>query len=229
MAFKLYFDALSQPSRALLILLQTSKIPFTKCPVNLGKGEHLTEEYKNNVSRFQKLPVISHGEYRLTESIAILRYLSREAEIPANLYPKDSKEQARVDEYLEWQHLNIRAMCSLYFIKKFVEPLLTGVEADKQKIDAYERRMITCLDDFENLWLKSGPFITGDKLTAADIWAACEVEQPRIAGYDPEVGRPILSKWLNNVRKSLSPHYEEAHTFLNKLIAKENKKVSAKL
>ncbi|KAF5283702.1 hypothetical protein FQA39_LY17250 [Lamprigera yunnana] len=46
--------------------------------------------------------------------------------------------------------------------------------------------MIMCLDDFENLWLKSDPFITGYELTAVDIWADCEVEQPRIAGYDPE-------------------------------------------
>lgn len=48
-------------------------------------------------------------------SVAILRYLSSENEIPDHLYPKDIKARARVDEYLEWQHNNIRTYCSLYF------------------------------------------------------------------------------------------------------------------
>ncbi|KAF5271254.1 hypothetical protein FQR65_LT10558 [Abscondita terminalis] len=99
--------------------------------------------------------------------------------------------------------------------------MITGVKVTEQSIFPYEQRMVDCINDFEALWLSSGPYIAGDTLTAADIWAACELEQPRIAGYDPENGRPVLSKWLNNVRRSLSPHYEDAHVFLNKL-AKKN-------
>lgn len=41
-------------------------------------------------------------------SIAIIRYLAKEKNIPDKWYPKDSKKQARVDEYLEWQHNNTR-------------------------------------------------------------------------------------------------------------------------
>ncbi|KAK4874740.1 hypothetical protein RN001_014100 [Aquatica leii] len=230
MSLKLYVDALSQPSRALLIFLQASNIPFTKCIVKLGAGEHLSEEFKNNISRFQKVPVVIHGDFHLTESVAILRYISRENAAPNNLYPKDSKLQARVDEYLEWQHTNIRANCAMYFRKKWLEPKITGEELSEKLLLPYERRMVDSLNDFENLWLSSGAFITGDTLTAADIWAACEIEQPRIAGYDPESERPVLSRWLNNVRKSLSPHYEEAHTLLNKLVQKSTmKKASSKL
>lgn len=33
-------------------------------------------------------------------------------------YPKDSQKQARVDEYLEWQHNNTRAHCTEYFRRK---------------------------------------------------------------------------------------------------------------
>lgn len=39
MALKLYFDYLSQPSRALYILLKYSKAPFEACPVALRKGD----------------------------------------------------------------------------------------------------------------------------------------------------------------------------------------------
>lgn len=33
-------------------------------------------------------------------------------------YPSDSKQQAKVDEYLEWAHLNTRLNCSAYFVAK---------------------------------------------------------------------------------------------------------------
>lgn len=53
-------------------------------------------------------------------SIAILRYLAREKNLPDFWYPKDSKQQARVDEYLEWQHNNTRAFCASYFMLKVI-------------------------------------------------------------------------------------------------------------
>lgn len=48
-------------------------------------------------------------------SVGIVRYLSREYPVPENWYPKDSKKQGRHDEYLEWQHMNIRLFCAAYF------------------------------------------------------------------------------------------------------------------
>ncbi|KAF2901870.1 hypothetical protein ILUMI_04311 [Ignelater luminosus] len=229
MALKLYYDELSQPSRALLIILKISKIPFETCPVKLREGEHLSEEYKNEVSRFQKVPVIKDGDFTLTESIAILRYLSREKQISDQWYPKNSKAQARVDEYLEWQHNNVRLLCSLYLRVKWIEPRFFGKEASPKKIAPYESRMANCLDLFEELWLSKTPYIAGDQISAADIWAACEIEQPRLAGYDPEVGRPILSKWLNKIRKI--PYYEEVHSRFNKMVGLEasGTQVKAKL
>lgn len=69
-------------------------------------GEHLTDEYENNVNRFKKIPAIVDNDFKLAESIAIYRYLASEHKIADNWYPKDNKKRARVDEYLEWQHVN---------------------------------------------------------------------------------------------------------------------------
>lgn len=41
-------------------------------------------------------------------SVGILRYMCREFNTPDHWYPKESKAQAKVDEYLEWQHMNTR-------------------------------------------------------------------------------------------------------------------------
>lgn len=58
-------------------------------------------------------------------SVGILRYLCREKGVSDHWYPKDSKQQARVDEYLEWQHLNTRANCALYFRAKVCKTICT--------------------------------------------------------------------------------------------------------
>ncbi|XP_017784965.1 PREDICTED: glutathione S-transferase theta-1-like [Nicrophorus vespilloides] len=223
MSLKLYYDFLSQPSRALYILLKTSKLPFEDCPVALRNGAHLNDEFKYNVSRFQKVPVIHDGDFKLTESVAILRYLSREKNLPEFWYPKDSKKQARVDEFLEWQHNNVRAFCALYFQKKWLFPIITGKEMEPKKLAGYKKRMEDCLDSMEILWLSNGKYICGDNLTAADLWAACEVEQPRLASYDPTVGRPILGAWLDRVRSELGENYRVAHEILNKIATKSQK------
>ena len=49
-------------------------------------------------------------------SVGIARYIAREFKVNDHWYPKSSKMQARVDEFLEWQHLNTRLHCSRYFL-----------------------------------------------------------------------------------------------------------------
>lgn len=73
MTLKFYFDLLSQPSRALYILFKMTKLPYESIPVALRNGAHLTDEFKNDVNRFQKVPCIIDDGFKLSESVAILR------------------------------------------------------------------------------------------------------------------------------------------------------------
>nr|XP_022913304.1 glutathione S-transferase theta-1-like [Onthophagus taurus] len=225
MSLKLYFDLMSQPSRALFIMLKKYNIPFQECLVNLGKGEHMTDEYSNEVSRFQKVPVIKDGDFILTESIAILRYLQREKGLPEHIYPSTSKEQARVDEFLEWQHNNLRLFCASYFQFKFLLPRTAGIQMDEGIVNLYTTKMEETLDNMEKLWIQNKAFINGDKISAADIWAICEIEQPRMAGYNPREGRPILNAWMDRVQATLNPYFDEAHKIVNKIVSKSKAKL----
>lgn len=69
-------------------------------------GEHLTNEYAQNVNPFKKIPAIVTNDFKLSESVAIYRYLAKEYKIDDAWYPKDIHKRARVDEYLEWQHVS---------------------------------------------------------------------------------------------------------------------------
>ena len=46
------------------------------------------------------MPVLEDGDFRLTESSAILKYLADKIDSPA--YPKDLRKRARVNEMMDW-------------------------------------------------------------------------------------------------------------------------------
>lgn len=76
------------------------------------------------------------------------------------------------------------------------------------------------LDLFENVWLESSDklFLTSNEISFADILAACEMEQPKIADYNPFDGsRPKLAAWYKRVKDLTNPYYEEAHGLVNKI------------
>ncbi|XP_055616031.1 glutathione S-transferase theta-1-like [Toxorhynchites rutilus septentrionalis] len=219
---KYYYDLMSQPSRALFILLQQTNIPHQKVSVALRKLEHKTTEYKENINRFGKVPCIVHGDFKLAESVAIFRYLDREFGFDDRWNPKERLVRARVDEFLEWQHLNIRAHCTLFFFHVWLNPIL-GLPVDQRKVEHLRKNMTDSLDLFEREWLEGGRrhFVAGNDLSYADVVAACEIEQPKISGFDAKVGRPILATWMERVRSMTNPHYDQAHEIVYKLTPKE--------
>lgn len=141
---------------------------------------HLTDEFRDNVNRFKKVPAIVDDGFQLAESVAIFRYLAAQNKIDDHWYPTDLKVRARIDEYLEWQHVNTRQTCAQYFILKYMKPKTIGHSpGDEQIVASAERQMNKTLNQIEKLWLKSGTFIAGtDQVSFADILAACEIEQP---------------------------------------------------
>lgn len=143
-------------------------------------GVHLTDEYRDNVNRFKKVPAIVDNGFQLSESVAIFRYLTTRNKFSDEWYPKNNQVRARVDEYLEWQHYNTRQTCAQYFMLKYMKPRAIGPSpGDAQVIASAETQMDQVLDNIENLWLRPGHFLSGtNQLSFADVLAACEIEQP---------------------------------------------------
>lgn len=208
---------MSQPSRALFIILKKSGVQFENCPVALRNGVHLTDEFKQNINRFQRVPCIIDDQNKLSESIAIVRYLSAKGKIPEHLYPKYFLDQSRVDEFLEWQHINLRMPCALYFRTIWLNPLMTGEKPSPTKVKALLDHMENGLDVVEHVWLENSQFLTGDRLTVADIFAACEIEQTRMADYDVRIKYPKIRQWLKRIRAACNPYYDEAHEIVYKI------------
>lgn len=97
---------------------------------------------------------------------------------------------------------------------------MSGKPPVEDRVKLFKSHMEKTLDLLENTWLESAekPFLTSNEISFADILAACELEQPKIADYDPFVGRPRLSAWYFRVKELTNPFYDEAHGILNKIV-----------
>nr|XP_016927773.1 glutathione S-transferase theta-1 [Drosophila suzukii] len=212
---KFYYDLLSPISRALWLALKLGNSPIEYCPIALRKFEQLTDEYKK-INRFQKLPAIVDGDFHLSETIAIIRYLADKGQFDEKLYPKSVEARARVDEFLEWQHLNIRLACSLYFRDAWLFPM-NGI-APKPKTEQLQSLIDgveTNLGLLELLWLEKD-FLVGQKLTMADILGSSEINQLRLCQFQVDGKKfPKVAKWLDRVREATNPYHDEGLKFIN--------------
>ena len=66
MSLKFYYDLLSQPCRALHIFMKKCNIPFEPILIDLKTGDQLLPSYQK-INPFQKVPVIDHNGFKLTE------------------------------------------------------------------------------------------------------------------------------------------------------------------
>jgi len=215
---KFYYDLMSQPSRAVMLFLRCNNIPFEDCAIALRKGEHLTEEYKSKFP-FHKVPAIEHDGFKLTESVAILRYLCEafKSQVDPCWLPQDPKLRARIDQYMAWQHINTRLLGSTVFVRRFVLPARTQQPIDEKKLSQAKKDFEVCLDQFESVWLSGGAwdYVNGlGSISIADLLAACELEQSR--PDIPERHR-LVAAYLSRVRERLSPHYDDVHQFVHRL------------
>ncbi|VVC24270.1 Thioredoxin-like fold,Glutathione S-transferase, N-terminal,Glutathione S-transferase, C-terminal- [Cinara cedri] len=222
-SLKLYYSLMSQPSRALYLFFKVAEIPFDGKVIDLFKAQHCTEEFQA-INPLQKIPVIDHDGFILTESVAILRYICRTYNVADHWYPRDSVKQALVDEYLEWQHSNTRADCAFYCLYKVFWPMFSGKQANDTRIAQLERRMNQTLDSIESFWLQDNLFLCGNEISIADIIGICEIEYTRIAGFDAFAGRPKLYKWKTRIASYLNPYYDETNEVIETIAAKYIKK-----
>src|SRR5207249_5905922 len=67
--------------------------------VDLMKGEHYQPEYVA-INPNRLVPVLEDGDFRLSESSAILKYLAEKT--GSSTYPKELRPRAKVNEMMDW-------------------------------------------------------------------------------------------------------------------------------
>jgi len=96
---KLYMHPVSTTSRPLMLLIAEHQLDIQQQGVDLFSGEHTAEAYAA-INPNKMVPMLEEGDFRLTESASILRYLAEKFALPE--YPQDLQQRARVNECLDW-------------------------------------------------------------------------------------------------------------------------------
>lgn len=210
---EVYLDLMSQPCRAVHILLNCTKIPHRVRTVALRKGEHRTPDF-TKLNPMQKVPVMVDDGFVLTESDAILKYLATKYHVPEHWYPRQPERRARVDEYTAWHHTNTRPHAAKVFILEVLLPGQLGSPVDEVRLNRALSELNNTLDKLESMFLRRQPFLCGDEITLADLLAVCELMQPLAGGRDVLTERPQLQRWRSRVQSAVGESFDKAHAIL---------------
>ena len=159
-------------ARAVFATLEEKGAPYRLVPMtpqDMRGPRHL------GLHPFGRVPILEHGDFRLYETQAILRYLDRVLPKPA-LTPADPQLAARMDQLMninDW-YLFRDASAPIGF-QRVVGPMLLGLTPDEAVIAAALPKAQLAFDELARL-LSANTFLAGDALTLADLMIAPQLD-----------------------------------------------------
>jgi glutathione S-transferase len=214
---KLYYHPASTTSRPLMLFAAESGIKMDMQVVDLFTGEHYQPPFEA-INPNRQVPVLEDGDFRLTESAAILKYLAEKS--GSSAYPKDLKERARVNERIDWINTQLnRDLCyGLVYPQAFPH--------HKRPTDEHQKGTLSWAKERASGWLKvlndhiigKNNYLCGNQITLADYYGASFVATATVVGSD--LGAyPNIKRWLGNMKglKSWAKTFEVIDGFAGSL------------
>lgn len=185
--------------RAVLITLEEKGAPYRLVPVapnTLRTPEHLCRH------PFGRVPVLEHGDFRLCESQAILRYLDRVLPEPA-LTPAEPRTAARMDQLMnvnDWYVFN--GVGNVIAFQRVVAPRVMGRTPDEAAVAAALPRARHVFDALAEL-LGAAPYFAGEAVTLADVLLAPQLDfMQQTPEWDTLTAQHAnLRAWLERMQK----------------------------
>jgi glutathione S-transferase len=148
---------------------------------------------------FGRMPVLDHGDFRLYETQAILRYLDRVLPTPS-LTPADARGEARMNQVIGITDCYVmHDISSPVVFQRLIAPQF-GMPVDEARFAAALPRAQVCIDELARL-LGPQPFMAGETISLADLLLAPHmaflpgVEETR----DMLAPHPNLLAWLERM------------------------------
>jgi glutathione S-transferase len=195
---KLYYHPVSTTSRPVLLFIQENNLKIDTQVVDLMKGEHVQPPYAAmNPSKL--VPMLEDGDWRLTESSAILKYLADKFELPS--YPKDLRTRARVNERMDWINTQLCRDLAYGLVYPQIFPF------HKRPTDEHQKGQLAWAKERAKGWMKildqsligEQQYLCGDKITIADYFASSFVSLAEFIRVD-FAPYPNLKRWYERMK-----------------------------
>lgn len=195
---KLHFHPVSTASRPIVFFCLDANIPYEPVVVDLMTGAHLSEGFKK-LNPSAMVPVLEDGDFVLTESSAILKYIADKNDSPA--YPKDLKQRARVNERMDWINTNFYREFAYHLVYPQVFPhhLRTPDVAQSSLLAWGKEKAEHWLKVLDHDLIGSRAFIAGDQITIADYFGSQILATGDLIGVSLEK-YPNVNRWMASLR-----------------------------
>jgi glutathione S-transferase len=221
MVLQLYIDWLSEPCRAVAVLLLENHIEHEVHELSVLKGETHSDAYKQ-INPVGKVPAIVDDGFSLSESHTIMRYLCASRKLPDHYYPNDIKQRARVDSWLDWHHTNLRQGALRLIKANIYGPMKNFSQATIDELrkegDSVLKSSLSFME--ENL-SKNNYIAGGNQFSVADIALACEVAMFPVYGASSE-GYPNVQAWIKRLSTEIKS-WDQANAKLDQYLAAKKK------
>ena len=196
---KLYYHPVSTTSRPVLLFAAESGIDLDLEIVDLFTGAQYQPAYEA-INPSHQVPVLEDGDFRLTESSSILKFLAERTSSSA--YPADARKRAHINERMDWFNTGFYRDFSYGFLYPQIFPFM------RRPDDNVQAGTVAWGKDKALGWLKVldegliGPrnaFLCGNDITLADYLGSMmmlggEAIDCKLDAY------ANISRWLGNMK-----------------------------
>jgi glutathione S-transferase len=158
-----------------------------------GKGVQRTPEYRGNVNEMGEVPVLVHGDKKLTQSGVILTYL---AERSGKFLPRGEDERLEALRWIIFDNQKVNGFLGPYrFLRNFAKPA-----GDPAVMEFLRGRAVNTLGILDKR-LAARPYLLGSEPTIADLSLVGYLYYPAEEfGFDIPAEHKNIAAWLGRIK-----------------------------
>lgn len=195
---KLHFHPVSTASRPVVLFCAEANISYEPVVVDLMTGAQYKEPF-SKLNPNSQVPVLEDGDFILSESSAILKYLAEKVDSPA--YPKDLKKRARINEVMDWFNTGHYREFGYHLVYPQVFPHHTRTPdaAQTATLEWGKKQAQTWMTRLDQHVLGSKKFLCGDEISIADYFGAEILATGDLIGMSLKA-YPNVERWMSTMR-----------------------------
>lgn len=163
--YKLFWDP-GAANMAPHAALEEIGCPYELVKVDIAKGEHRQPEYLK-LNPNSRVPTLIDGDKVMFEAAAILLYLA-EKHRPAGLAPPVGSPEHML--FLQWLMFLTNTLQEAFMQYFYPQHFATDPKAQENVKATAEARLAPMWGTIDAALAKNGPYLTGEKFTAVDLY-----------------------------------------------------------